>query len=215
MNKLFDINSPLMQKLSQLPDLIVLNFLWVVCSLPMVTIGASTTALHAVTQKYVSGEENGIVKPFFRAFRKDFRQSTLLWIPVLLLVIMLIIDLMYLLYAGTGALLLLWIPFLILGVIALIIITYGFPLIARYENTTKTVISNSFLLFSLHFLPSLAAMVLNILPWVLLLLFPNVFLKTSILWIPIGGSLIAYINNHILLPIFIRYDVQPSNADKD
>lgn len=214
MNKIFDLNSPVMQKLAQFPDLILLNVLWLIFSIPVVTIGASTTALHAVAQTYVAGEDHGIIKPFFRSFCKNFKQSTILWIPVMAFCVMLIIDLVYLLGAETGKQMLLWIPVLLLGAILLVVVSYSFPLIARYENDTKTIISNSFLLFSLHFFPSLAIMVLNALPWLLLALFPNVFVKTSILWIPVGGSLVAYINNHILLPIFKKYDPKPDEENK-
>lgn len=206
MNKLFRVNSPLMRKLAQLPDLILLNLLWIICCLPVFTIGAATTALHTVVQKYVTEEEQGVIKPFFSAFRMNFRQSTKLWIPLCLLYILLAVDLLYLLNYAAGIALALWIPFLILGAIAAILLSYGFPLIARYDNDLKTVISNAFLLFSLHFFPSLGVIALNLLPWGLLLLEPNLFLRTSILWVFAGGSLISYIVNCILLPIFRKYD---------
>lgn len=215
MNNLFDLDSPVMQKLSLLMDLLFLNFLWLICSLPVVTIGASTTALHAVVQKYVSNEDSGIVKPFFRAFCKNFRQSTMLWIPVLLLIAVLVMDLLYLFIAGSGAQSWLWIPFVAVCVVTMVLITYGFPLIARYENDTATVIRNSFLLVLTHFIPSLAVLAVNALPWVLLLLYPEVFIRTSIVWVLVGGSLIAYISNRIQLPIFRLYDVDPANDTDD
>lgn len=206
MYKLFNMNSPLMRTLAKIPDLILLNLLWGLCSLPVFTIGASTTALHAVVQKYVADEDQGIIKPFFDAFRKNFRQSTRLWLPLLLMTLLLTVDFLYLLEQAAGLGLLLWIPFLILGAITTILISYGFPLIARYENDLKTFISNSFLLFSLHFFPSLAVIALNVLPWGLLLTKPDLFLRTSILWLFAGGSLISYIVNLILLPIFKKHD---------
>lgn len=215
MNNFFNIDSPVMQKLSLLIDLMFLNFLWLICSLPVVTIGASTTALHAVVQKYVANEEGGIVKPFFKAFCKNFKQSTMLWVPVLLLIVALVIDLLYLFAAGAGTQFWLWIPFFAVCVVTLIILTYGFPLIARYENDTRIVIRNSFLLFLTHFFPSLAVLAVNALPWVLLLLYTDVFIRTSIIWILIGGSLIAYISNRIQLPILKQYDADPTTEKND
>lgn len=206
MNKLFNMNSPLMRKLSQLPDLILLNLLWIFCSLPVITAGAATTALHTVVQAYVSETDSGIIKPFFAAFRKNFKQSTLLWLPVMLLLALLLADLLFLMEKAEGAQLLLWIPFLIIGAIVSIVISYAFPLIARYENDTKTIISNSFLLFSLHLFPSLAVIAMNILPWGLLLLWPELFLKTCALWLIFGAALISYIATHIMLPIFKQYE---------
>lgn len=191
MEKLFNMNSPLMRTLAKIPDLILLNFLWGICSLPVITIGAATTALHAVVQKYVSDEDQGVLKPFLSAFRKNFKQSTRLWLPLLLLTLLLAVDLLYLIEQASGLGLLLWIPFLILGAITSILISYGFPLIARYENDLKTIVSNSFLLFALHFLPSLAVIALTVFPWGLLVMDPNLFLRTSILWLFAGGSLIS------------------------
>ena len=208
MNKLFGMNSPLMRKLSQLPDLILLNLLWILCSVPIITVGAATTALHGVIQAYVSEENNGIVRPYFRAFRKNFKQSTGLWLPILLLLCLLVLDLLFLMEKAEGGQLLLWIPFLIIGAIVSILVSYAFPLIARYENDTKTIISNSFLLFSLHLFPSLAVIAMNILPWGLLLLWPEMFLKTGALWLVFGAALISYVGNHIMLPIFKKYDTQ-------
>lgn len=195
-----------MRKLSQFPDLILLNLLWFLCSVPLVTAGAAGVAMHAVLQKYVAGEENGIIRPFFRAFRSNFKQSTCLWLPLMAVIGLLVLDLLFLQEKAEGAQLLLWIPFLLIGAIVLILTSYAFPLMARYENDTRTVISNSFLLFSLHFFPSIAVVILNALPWVLLLLLPEVFVHTSLLWVICGISLMGYIAEHITLPIFRKYD---------
>lgn len=206
MKNIFNANAPLMRKLAQIPDLIVLNLIWMVCCLPVITVGAATTALHTVTQAYTAGEENGIFRPFFRSFRSNFRQSTLLWLPIAGMIAVLAVDFLYLAANGTGVRLLLWLPFLIIGTIVIVITVYGFPLIARYNNDTKTIISNAFLLFSLHFFPSLGVMALHLIPWVLLIVNPNIFLRTSPVWLLAGGSLIAYIADHVLLPIFKKYD---------
>lgn len=213
MNKLFSMDSPLMRKLSHFPDLILLNLLWLLCSIPIVTAGAAGVALHAVLQQYVAGEENGIIRPFFRAFRNNFKQSTRLWLPLIPILGLLLLDLLFLEEKAVGAQLLLWIPFLLIGAIVLILISYALPMIARYENDTKTIISNSFLLFSLHFLPSLVVILLNVLPWALLLLFPDVFLHTSVLWLICGFSLMAYIAEHVTLPIFKKYDPQKDEEE--
>ena len=208
MSKLFSMDAPLMRKLSHLPDLILLNLLWILCAIPLVTAGAATVALHAVLQQYAEGTENGIIRPFFRAFRSNFKQSTRLWLPLMALLGLLLLDFLFLMENALGAQLLLWIPFLIIGAIVAVLISYAFPLMARYENNTKTIISNAFLLFALHFFPSLAVLLLNGLPWLLLLLLPEVFLHTAALWLVIGFSLMAYIAEHIQLPIFKKYDPQ-------
>ena len=78
--------------LSRIFDLIVLNILWVVFCLPIVTIGASTTALYSVTLKMVVNEEGYLIRDFWRAFKRDFKQSTSIWLLLLVLGIFFGID---------------------------------------------------------------------------------------------------------------------------
>ena len=69
-----------------------LNLLWIVCSLPIITVGASTTALYYVTLKIAEDREGDITQQFFRAFRSNFKQATQLWLMLLLLGVVLGVD---------------------------------------------------------------------------------------------------------------------------
>lgn len=130
-----------------------LNLLWTVCSLPLVTMGAATTALYYVTLKIAENEEGDITQQFFRSFRSNFRQATQLWLVFLALGAVLCTDLYVLrrLSASTtGALAVI----LTLGlavvisacVIYVMVLTYVFPLVARVENTNRAMLKNSFLI---------------------------------------------------------------------
>lgn len=78
--KLFDVDGPLMAALNKLADLVFANLLFILFSLPVVTLGASLTALQTVVLALAEDEENLVVrKRFWQAFRRDFKQSTLLW----------------------------------------------------------------------------------------------------------------------------------------
>ena len=83
--------------LSRICDMMCLNVVWIVCCLPIVTIGASTTALYSVMLKMVKNEEGYIFRSFFKAFKENFRQSTILWILFAVLGIIWRID-----YSVTG-----------------------------------------------------------------------------------------------------------------
>ena len=78
MRKFFDMESPFMQILSVTADLIIVNLLTVLCSLPVVTLGASLTAMNDALGRLVRGEEGHMAKDFFRAFASNFRQGTAL-----------------------------------------------------------------------------------------------------------------------------------------
>ena len=72
---------------SALIDMIWAGFLWLLCSLPLLTIGASSTALYYVTVKCVRHERGSLTRSFFSSFRDNFRQATLLWLLLVLYVL--------------------------------------------------------------------------------------------------------------------------------
>ena len=81
--KIFVLDSPLMRALTIISDLLWLNVLTVICCIPIVTIGASVTALHYLSLKIVRGEENHLTATFLRVFKENFKQSTLIWLIIL------------------------------------------------------------------------------------------------------------------------------------
>ena len=81
--KFFSYESKFSQILLKISGSCLLNLLWFVCSLPIVTIGASTTALYYASLKLVRDEDHHIVSQFFRSFRENFKQATVLWLILL------------------------------------------------------------------------------------------------------------------------------------
>lgn len=75
MKRSTSIDTPFYRLMGKVGDLVALNLLWLVCSVPIVTVGASTLALFAVVEKLVAGEEYSVRQDFFRAFRRDFKQG--------------------------------------------------------------------------------------------------------------------------------------------
>lgn len=167
--KLFSYDSKFSQLLLRLAYSCYLNLLWFVCSIPIVTIGASTTALYYVTLKLVDENEGMITQQFFRAFRENFRQSTTLWFILLGVGILLGGD-GYILYhlrsTATGSAAVIWTLIFALIIAAAIayavILFYVFPLVASVVNTNRAMLKNSFfigthylfctiLVFAIHF----------------------------------------------------------------
>ena len=77
-------DSPVMNFLSILADLIILNLLFIICSLPIVTFGAAYSAKYYVAMKIMRGEDTGTIIPFFKAFGRNFKQATVSWMIMLL-----------------------------------------------------------------------------------------------------------------------------------
>ena len=76
------MDNVVMRALSKICDMVFLNVLWVICSIPIVTIGPSTTALYTVMLKIVRNEEGYIFRGFFKAFKENFKQSTVIWLII-------------------------------------------------------------------------------------------------------------------------------------
>ena len=140
--KLFSVDGPLYNFFSRLLDMIKLNFLWLLCSLPIVTIGASTAAAFAVTLKMVDEREGYIAKQFFAAFKANLKQGIPTGLLNLFFVYALYLD-FQLFHAVEGN----PIYFLILGIVGSVMcfgyFIYAYALMARYENTFLKTLKNS------------------------------------------------------------------------
>ena len=158
MGKLFSLDSPAMRFFSQVFDLMVLNLLTVVCCLPVVTAGASLTAMHYVLFHKVTGDDRGVVRPFFRSFRENFVQATLIWVLLLLGAALIAVDIRIrnldpsTILAGRIDLLLL-LPAAVLCMLFL----YVFPILSRFSNTIPRTLANA-MTAAIVFFPRTAAM---------------------------------------------------------
>lgn len=92
MNSFFSIDSPFFRFCSKIADIFMLNLIFVVTCIPVVTIGAAFTALHAISMKMISGKEGYIIKGYWQAFCASFKRSTVYYLLLLLAVFVLGID---------------------------------------------------------------------------------------------------------------------------
>lgn len=99
MGRFFNIDSPIMSGLNKLADLIWLNILAFFCCIPIVTVGASITALNYVALKMVRDEEGYVTKEYFKSFKQNFKQATIIWLIMLLVTAVIIGDLFIFIFA--------------------------------------------------------------------------------------------------------------------
>lgn len=204
-----------MRAIGKIGDLICLNVLWLICCIPVITIGASTTALYTVMLRLVRNEEGYIFRGFFKAFKSNFKQSTIIWIILLLLGIVWTVDFRLAgLMPGTVGIVLSAI-FLALGFMLLSVLIYIFPLTARYENGIKATFKNA-LILAVAKLPYTFLMVLITVAAVFASLWSTFTLMFSLpLWLIIGGSLIAWVNSYILRRVFVIFEGSESTAEEE
>lgn len=203
MGSLFRWDSPLGQAAAKAGNLVILNILWLVCSLPVITMGAATTAMYYTVFQMQTNAEETMFRPFFRAFAKNFKQATLLWIPILLIAAVLVLDVRYLFALNSSTFV--GVVVFIVCAVFLMVQSHLLPQLARFETTLKSVLSNGALLTILHMPSSLMMAVLNVLPVVIFFLFPLDFMRWLPLWAFIWFSLVAYINGRMLLKIWSKH----------
>lgn len=140
--KFFSVDSALYRFLNKFLDVLKLNFMWILFSLPIVTIGASTVAAMSVALKMTDDEEGYIGRQFVKAFKENWKQGTILWLITIVAVYAIYLD-FQLFEAVEGN----PIMFLIIGIVSIAIVIvallYSYPLLARYENTLFNTIQNS------------------------------------------------------------------------
>lgn len=78
--KIFNMDSPFFRCMSLIGDMMLLNLMWILCSIPIVTIGASTTALLYTGMKLAKGRDGYVIRNFWKSFRQNFLQSTVIWL---------------------------------------------------------------------------------------------------------------------------------------
>lgn len=210
MNQIFDYDSPVLQVLNRFASLVVLNLLCLCTSIPIFTIGASVTALYDVVFRMDGDWEHKNTAAFFRAFRKNFRQSTLLWLLFLLLMIASIVNAMIFSNMGGTVGFLLFLLSLAVLCNSLLILGYVFPLLSQFENTVGNTLKNAALLSIANLPRTLLMAVLNCFPWVLIFMHLYAFFRLGFLWLTLYFAAAAYVNSRLLKKVLDPLRSQPS-----
>lgn len=213
MGKLFDLDSPFMRVLNRIGDLMILNAMMLICCIPVVTAGAAFTAMHFVLLKIVRGEEGYLVRGFFKSFKQNFKQATLLWLLMLFVAALMAADLVILHSAGAEMPRIYTLLILAIIIILVIVAVYVFPVLARFDNTIKNTLRNAFFLAFLNLPKSILMVLLIVIPPVLFYFFPS----TGVFMILFGISAPAYASAYLYSGIFKRFEpeVQEPVSDYD
>ena len=217
MNGLFNLDSPIMRFLSKVCDLMILNVMCIICCLPIVTAGASITALYTITMKMVRGEESYIFKGFLKAFKENFKQSTIIWLIMAVLGIFVFVDYQAasLLPENMSNLFRILIGALI--IFYLMVLSYIFPYTARFENNIKNIFKNSLLIAILNLPWTILVIALPIALGFLTFLTTTTLVYGSMLWMLLGFAVVAYIESMIFRRVFAKYEPasEKDNTDPD
>lgn len=214
-DSLFKYDSPFMLRASRVAGLIGLNLLWLVCCIPVFTIGPATVAMNYVIFQHHTGRSDQILRPFFRSFRRDFWQGILLGVPMTVIFGLLCFNGLYIYGNNPDSFTPLWIPFALMLFILCALVIYGFPLMARYSLSLKQIISNSLVFFIQNPKFSVFATLGHFLPVLLAVFVPVLLQRISFIWVLLGNSTIAFLCNKKLLNIFGSEETEGEDTPSD
>lgn len=169
MRWIFDIENPVMCYIIKIFDCMCLSVLWLVCSVPVVTAGAASAALYQTVYRYIRREEGTMLRTFFRAFRENWKRSTLVWLVLLAAGMLLGVDALVFRTQALQGLMpgnLYWL-ILVLLCVWITWLVYAFAYCARFHGGVVDALRGSALLMLLHplravtvFLPTAAGILL-------------------------------------------------------
>ena len=201
-----------------LGDIIIVNILFILCSIPIVTMGASMSAMYfTLLKKQRTGENGGVVKLFFKGFKDNFKQSTISWLLFLLISFIFTLDFNLFGKGGPQENKLMYYTSVVLMILTCFIAIYLFPVISAFKNTLKNLLLQSIYLAAKNFIFTIVIMVLYTLPAYVLLSSTQIFMVGIFVFIVCGFGLIAYVSSFMFLKAFTPYldEVTKKYTDDD
>lgn len=198
---MFRYDSPIFEALNKIADLILLGFVWFIMCIPIVTIGAATTAAYYAAFAQLSDKDGYVLKKFFKSFKENFKQSTILFLIVFIVIMFAVINLNLLNNVLTDTNNILRILMIVAQMLLLfestILFLFGCSLLSKIEFTTKNLIVSALMLGNKHIFTS----ILNIL---IILVIAYAVLVIPLLSIASGGMYLL-LTAGLMKRILVKY----------
>ncbi|WP_420112832.1 YesL family protein [Pseudactinotalea sp.] len=207
MSRFFSADSALMRALDRLADVIILNLVFIATSLPLLTLGASLTALHSVSRALVGGRlEDSVARAYLRAFRANLRDGSRLLAAIAGLVAVLVawFGVIEYLVVDPLAQLLMFAVWFVLAIQVTTTAIVAFPYLATFDDATARVLRNALLMSWRHPLAALCAFTVTALPVVITVFYPKVT-GYGVVWLVAGFAAIAVVTTLLFTRIFAQY----------
>ena len=202
MGTIFNFDSPLWIFMGKVADLVILNALALLCSIPIVTIGASWTALYYVTIRIVRKEEGYVIRDFFRSFKENFKQATVIWLLVVLVVAVFAADIIIYRMMPEQIPQAFKVMVVVFAYFVLGTVVYVFPVLSRFHNTIKNTIKNAFLLSVINIPFTIIFMIIIVAPFIL----GAFVIELAPIVLLLGISLPAFLSSMIFVRIFRKIE---------
>ena len=211
MGQIFNLDNPVWNFMNKVADLVILNFLVVIFSLPVVTVGAAWTAMHFVTIRMARKEERYVIKDFWRSFKQNFKQATAIWLLALVAAFVFIGDVLIYKHIPDRIPMVLMIVVMVLAYLVLGTLLYAFPLLSRFYNTVAGTLKNAFLVSIVNIPNTFLFAFLAVLPFAVLYFVPE--LTPFVLLF--GFSVPAYIASRSWVKILSKFEPEVEEGENE
>lgn len=205
MNEFFNKDSFAMRFLTQLGNLILVNIIFIITCIPVVTIGASISALYRITFAIHCKEEVTVLRTYFGTFKSSFKHSTIIWIPSCAALSFFLYEIYLLWFELDPKYAMFQIPVWIMIFIILSIMIYSFPMIGLYEQPLKQTLKNSVILAVTNLPLTISTIVVKGGILFFCLAQPTIGVAIGSLYILMGFGLSAFITSFFMKRIFEKY----------
>ena len=200
MHTLFNPENKFWIFMGKITDVACMSILWLITSLPIFTIGASTAAFYSFTMDAVQDKEGAVLRSYFSSFRKNFKNATVLWLAQLVLTAFLAVNLYaawnFLLYKG-----ILGVGLFSLALFGMVVCVstclYLYPILVTYDFPVKKVIKDSFIMAVGNLHVTISVIVLFLLAGAATLWISGLFF----FWI----GLAIFFSSYFILGLFLKY----------
>jgi uncharacterized membrane protein YesL len=196
MSGFFSMDGAFYKAGSVVADIMILSFFWILFSIPLFTIGASTTALYYVTTRRISNREGYLFRDFWSSFKSNFKQTTLIWLLLSLVGSIVLINIRNIDLVGDLKTFIL--PVQICFLIELFMIgIYIFPIIARFEMKLRESLKTAFFMANKHILTTIGCIAVAAAVVLVIYLYFNFIL--------VAMGVYAYLTSYLLIRVFKKY----------
>ena len=196
------------QIMTKVFDVFWLSVLSILCCIPVITIGASLSALYYVMLKLVRDEETAVTRNYFKAFKENFLQSLPVTVILLVIIGILTADFHILGQSGGKNSSIIYGCCVVILLAAAAVFSYVFPLMARYQNTVRKTFENAARLAASHLGQTAVMVVVNLFPLGWFLISAETFAAIFWIWVFVGLGIQAFINSLIIRKIFDRLEAE-------
>jgi len=200
MGGIFNMDGPFFRFGNAIADIMILSIIWIIFSIPLFTIGASTTALFYVTTRRISDKEGYLFKDFLSSFKSNFKMATKLWMLWVSLSGLIALNIFWLRVLDFDPLMAtILLPIQICILIELYITSlYLFPITARFDMSFRQTIKTAFFMANRHLLTTISCVATAV-----AVIFASAMIFEPILIV--GMGLYAYVTSYMFIQVFRKY----------